>query len=319
MSLTMLIAGFGLLLVGGELLVRGAVALAVRLGMSPLLIGLTVVAFGTSSPELVVSLDAAISERPGLAVGNVVGSNIANILLIMGIGALIRPVLTRTGSLLRDGGVLLVATLATMGIAYWASSFDWWHGGLMLALLVGYVTMSYMREARIAPPQQGAETPTHEYPLWLALGLSALGLAALVLGAEWLVEGAVAAARAIGVSDEIIGATVVAVGTSVPELAIVIVAASRGHTDLMFGNIVGSNIFNCLCILGITALAVRVPVDWSAIGFDMLVMGGVTALLLVLAATGRRLTRLEGGILVLMFVGYVAINYLGKPMLAPPT
>ena len=316
MNILLLIGGLVLLFIGGEFLVRGAATLASRLGMSPLLIGLTVVAFGTSSPELVVSLDAAVTGSPGIAVGNVVGSNIANLLLIMGVGALIRPVPSRGSSLIRDGGMLVLATLATIAIAYFAAGFAWWHGVVMLLLLAGYIMMSYAHETRAVSEEQveAARAPGH--PLWLALSLTVLGLAGLVAGAEWLIEGAVTIASTIGVSDEIIGATVVAIGTSVPELAIVSIAAARGHTDMVFGNVVGSNIFNCLCILGITTLVVPVPVDWTAIGFDMLVMGGVTALLLVLTGSGRRLSRPEGSVLLLMFAGYVAINYLGKPVLA---
>ncbi|MEZ5667684.1 MAG: calcium/sodium antiporter [Alphaproteobacteria bacterium] len=315
MSIVFLVAGFVLLLIGGELLVRGAASLAHRLGMSPLLIGLTVVAFGTSAPELVVSVDAALDGSPGIAIGNVVGSNISNILLILGLGAVIRPVPAQAASLLRDGGMVLLASVVVAAVG-WSGVFRWWQGGLMVAALTLYLIVSYrhdMRDAALralpdvtAPPAQS---------LLRALQFIVLGLVGLVLGAEWLVDGAVDIARSLGVSDEIIGVTLVAVGTSLPELAIVVVAARKGHTDMVFGNVVGSNIFNCLGILGVTALVAQIPVDLAAIGFDLLVMVGVTLLLLPLAASGRRMSRPEGVVLLTLFVAFVAINFLGKPVL----
>ena len=311
-----LVAGFILLLMGGEFLVRGAAALALRLGMTPLLVGLTVVAFGTSAPELVVSVDAALAGSSGIAIGNVVGSNIANLLLILGVGALVRPIPANAGSLLRDGGMVVFATALITGIA-WAGAFVWWHGLVMLSVLALYLIVSYRRDMR-------AETVTDDdpdgeiivtRPAWLALLLIVLGLAGLVVGANWLVEGAVNIAHNLGISDAIIGVTLVAFGTSLPELAVVVIAARKGHTDMVFGNIVGSNIFNCLGILGTTSVVARIPVDIAALGFDFIVMGAATLLLLPMAASGLRLNRIEGAFLLALFGGFLLFNFYGKPLL----
>jgi len=311
-SLLWLIAGFVLLLAGGELLVRGAASLALRFGMSPLLIGLTVVACGTSAPELVVSVDAGLRGSAGIAVGNVVGSNIANILLILGIGAMMRPIPAVPGSLLRDGGMLVLATAAVIAIG-WTGGFRWWHGIAMLAVLAAYLLLSYRRDVRLNRPLDTAGEPVPGQPAWRALLLIATGLAGLVFGAEWLVDAAVEIARSVGVSDAVIGVTLVAVGTSLPELAVVVLAARKGHADMVFGNIIGSNIFNSLGILGTTALVGRIPVERAALGFDFLVMAAATLLLLPMAASGLRLSRAEGTVLVALYAGFIAINFYGKP------
>ena len=311
MNILLVGGGFALLLIGGEILVRGASSLALRLGMSPLLIGLTVVAFGTSAPELVVSVDAALNDSPGIAIGNVVGSNIANILLILAVGALIRPVPAYASSVLRDGGMVLVATCLIAAIA-WSGIFEWWHGALMVPALVLYLIFSYRGDSA---PQIPLQEDALVQPLWLTIVFILAGLVGLVFGAEWLVTGAVDIASTMGVSDEIIGVTLVAIGTSLPELAIVIAAARKGQTDMVFGNVVGSNIFNCFGILGVTALVAPIPVDISAIGFDLVVMVTVTVLLLPLAASDRRMSRREGAVLLSLFAGFIAINYIGKPVL----
>ncbi|MGF1625073.1 MAG: calcium/sodium antiporter [Alphaproteobacteria bacterium] len=312
MSLLWLVAGFVLLLVGGELLVRGAAALALRFGMSPLLIGLTVVACGTSAPELVVSVDAALRGSPGIAIGNVVGSNIANILLILGIAAILRPVPAQAGSLLRDGGMVVLATAVMVGIG-WTGAFLWWHGVAMLAALATYLLLSYRRDIRLNRALAPAVEPIARKPAWQALLLVVAGLAGLVFGAEWLVDGAVEIAQRLGVSDAVIGVTMVAIGTSLPELAVVVVAARKGQTDMVFGNVIGSNIFNCLGILGTTSLVGRIPVDRAALGFDFLVMAAATLLLLPMAASGLRLSRAEGTLLVALYAAFILVNFYGKP------
>ncbi|WP_285711748.1 calcium/sodium antiporter [Erythrobacter oryzae] len=312
-SLLLVAGGLVLLALGGELLVRGAVGMAARLGISPLLAGLTIVGFGTSTPELATSVQAALAGSPGIAVGNVVGSNIANILFILGLSAVILPLGVNPASFQRDsialGGSALLCTGAVVygvlgpviGIA-------------LIAALAGYIWWAYKSESA-APCPEGArhEHEAEDRPVPpgtgpLALGaMIVAGLAAAIIGAGWLVEGAVVLASAAGVSESVIGLTVVAVGTSLPELIACIVAVLRKHEDVALGNIVGSNIYNILGILGITAVIKPIEVPAEIAAFDIWVMLGVTALLLVQLRSGWRLSRIEGALLVALYIGYSLI------------
>nr|WP_206607753.1 calcium/sodium antiporter [Ferruginivarius sediminum] len=315
-----LLVGLALLVAGGEGLVRGAVGMARRLGVSPLLIGLTLVGFGTSTPELVTSLEAARLGSPGIAVGNVVGSNIANILLILGLAAIISPLRCDPVAFKRDATMLALATVA--GHAVIVSGRVGTVAGLVfLAALAGFVLLTYRLE-------RGRDIPSAELHAReaaaadsgrLALPLSALwfggGLAVTVLGAGFLVDGAIALARLLSVRESVIGLTIVAVGTSLPELVTSVMAALRRHADVAVGNIVGSNIFNILGILGVTALVhpIDVPADIAA--FDIWLMSLVTAGLIALAMTGWRLTRGEGILLVAGFGAYIAWQaFAGVPV-----
>ena len=305
-----IVLGLVLLVVGGEALVRGAVALASRLGVSPLLIGLTVVGFGTSTPELVTSLQAAFAGSPGIAVGNVVGSNIANILLILGVGALLMPLAVARGAFLRDGTVLVASTLAALAIVLTGTLSR--PAGLVLLLgLVGYLVWAY-RSERLAAPGSAkgdgvVETPaTPETPLPLALLYAVGGIAVTVVGARLLVGGATDLAARFGVSEAVIGLTIVAVGTSLPELVTAVVASVRRQPDVAFGNVVGSNIYNVLGILGVTALVKPVPVPDQIGGFDVWVMVAATVALLAVAITGWRIVRGEGLALLAAYGVYVA-------------
>ena len=309
-SLLLAAGGLVLLALGGELLVRGAVGMAARLGISPLLAGLTIVGFGTSTPELATSVQAALAGSPGIAVGNVVGSNIANILFILGVSAVILPLSVNPASFQRDsvamGGATLLCTGAVlMGVIGPAI------GIALIAALVGYIWWAYKSESA-APCPEGARheheaedrpVPPGTGPLVLGAMIVA-GLAAAIFGAGWLVEGAVVLASAAGVSESVIGLTVVAVGTSLPELIACIVAVLRRHEDVALGNIVGSNIYNILGILGITAVIKPIAVPAEIAAFDIWVMLGVTALLLVQLRSGWRLTRIEGALLVALYIGY---------------
>jgi len=304
-----LVAGLVLLLIGGELLVRGAVAAARRIGISPLLIGLTLVGFGTSTPELVTSLQAAFADSPGIAVGNVVGSNIANILLILGLAALLFPVAVAPGPFRRDGTVLVVSQLACAGLIVYGSLARI-PGLVFLAALIGYVVFCYLQERRGAPPDdphvhEAEETAAPAARLPVAIGLAIAGLVLTILGARFLVGGSIALATAAGISETVIGLTIVAVGTSLPELVTSVVAALRRHADVALGNIVGSNIYNVFGILGVTALVEPIPVPAEIIGFDVWVMLAATALLVAFAVTGRRITRVEGGILMAGYAAYL--------------
>ena len=296
MDLLLVAAGLVLLFAGGESLVRGASALAARLGMAPALIGLTVVGFGTSLPELLVSVQAALRGAPDIAMGNVVGSNSANILLIAGLAAVLSPIAARSLSMGRDTLWMLGAALAVL-VPAWLGLVS---RPLGIALVLGlalYLTLA------IRNATDGDETPPS---LTLARTLLALGLglAALVGGAHFLVTGSVGLARAAGLSEAFIGLTIVAVGTSLPELATTIVAALRRQSAIAIGNVVGSNIFNVLGILGLTALITPVPVADRFLTFDVPVMIAASALLVV-SLRAPTLGRLWGVALLAAYGAYV--------------
>jgi cation:H+ antiporter len=303
-----LAAGILLLYLGGEGLVRGASGLAARFGVDPLFVGLTVVAFGTSAPELAVSLRAALGGLDDVALGNVVGSNVANIGLILGIATLIRPVRVASRLVRFDGPFMVaISVLVALFVIYFAG-IPRGAGGLLVALLVGYIVLRgriARRDARVVTEQFEHAAETRSRALGLLLLLVVGGFVGLVAGARLFVDGAVAIAEALAVPPAIIGLSVVAFGTSLPELAASLVAALRGEGDMAAGNVVGSNIFNLLSILGITALVT--PLERGGIALEDLVAMLLFAFAsLWLMRTGHRVSRLEGG---LMLAGYLV--YLG--------
>lgn len=301
-----IVAGLLLLLLGGELFVRGAVGIARQLGVSPLLIGLTLVGFGTSTPELVTSLQAALSGSPGVATGNVIGSNIANILLILGLSALVRPVLVDGIALKRDGLVLALSAVLCLGVVM-TGMLDRLSGLAFIAGLIGFLGWAIWQERSGAAPQPAAvDEPTGKGGWPLDVLWTVLGLGLTIGGATLLIDGAVSLATQFGVSETIIGLSIVAIGTSLPELVTSLVAAVRGQSDVAFGNIVGSNIYNILGILGVTALVKPIPVPREIMSVDIWVMLAATALLLIMARTGLRVTRTEGAILLAGYGGYTA-------------
>ncbi len=304
--------GLGLLLLvaGGDGFVRGSVAIARRLGLSPLLIGLTLVGFGTSTPELLTSVQAALAGSPGIAVGNVVGSNTANILLILGLAALVQPLRTQPEAFKRDGTVVLLAALACLGVVM-LGEIGRPAGLALVAGLLAYIGYTYYQETRTpdaSAAMHEAEAALEPRPqrLWLAILFTTGGLAAVLLGAGLLVESAIALAASAGISETVIGLTVVAIGTSLPELTVSLVAAFRRQADVAFGNIVGSNIYNVLGILGITALVTPVAVPAEIIRLDIWVMLAATLLLLGFAVTGWRVSRTEGAVLLAAYAAYLA-------------
>ena len=303
MIVLFLVGGLAGLVLGGELLVRGAVAIATRYRVPPLVIGLTLVGFGTSMPELVTSVQAALAGSPGIAVGNVVGSNIANILLILGIAAVIRPFATDPAALRRDGAVLVLATLGVAGLVL-SGVVGRVAGTLLVAGLLAYLIWTYaamrgsMRTEPAAPA--GLSVP-------LAALASAGGLVLTILGARLLVDGAIDLARTFGVSEAIIGLTIVAVGTSLPELVTSVVAARRGQGDIAFGNIVGSNIFNLFGILGATALVSPLAVPEQIARIDIWVLLGATGLMVAACVSGLRVSRAEGAAMVLGYGAYLGL------------
>ncbi len=303
LSLLLLVIGGLLLYLGAEGLIRGSVALALRLGLTPLVVGLTVVAFGTSSPELGVSLRAALKGSPDLAVGNVVGSNIANLALILGVAAAIRPIRIQLQLVRFDVPVAIGCTLLMLWMLH-DHRIGRGEGAVLVGLLVLYLLASFWI-ARRTNQTMMLEVPARpSRSVWLDLLFTVGGLAVLLTGADLFVDGAVALARALEVNEAVIGLSVVAVGTSLPELATTIVAAIRKEADLAVGNVVGSNIFNILSILGLTALVH--PIQSSGLRtLDLAVMTGVTLLILPLFWSRFRMVRWEGGLLLLIYAAYL--------------
>lgn len=316
-----LVAGLVLLYFGAEWLVSGAARLATSFGVRPLIVGLTVVAYGTSSPELVVGIGAAVNGQGSIALGNVVGSNIANIGLILSVAALIRPPAIDVSLRRREVPVLLL-TAALVPLLLLDSSIHLWEGGALVALAVGY-TAWMIRSARgdgaiaaeagevaAAADRAGlGSAPEGGRARLVALGLVGLGL--LVVGGHLLVEGAVGIASALGMSERLIGLTIVAVGTSLPELATSVIAAIRGHSDIAVGNVVGSNIFNVLLILGASGMAGSVNVSLGDLAVDLVALSIMTAVAALVIVTRRRVSRLEGILLLLGYVGFLFALIVG--------
>jgi len=307
MSYLFVLGGFAALIVGGDLVVRGAVAVARRLAIPPMVIGLTLVGFGTSAPELAPSLQAALDGAPGIAVGNVVGSNIANILLILGIAALLRPVAVDREAFRRDGVVLLASTALCFLLAA-TGTIARWHGAILLAGLALFLWRAFRGTGTGAALDPDPAPGAHLSPLG-AFALFAAGLALLLAGARGLVSGAVEIAAALGVSEAVIGVTVVAVGTSLPELVTSVIAARRGESDVAFGNVVGSNIFNILGILGATALIAPLPVPPETMALDAWAMAAATLLLVAAAVTGKGVSRGEGAALLAFYAAYLGLLF----------
>ena len=289
---------------GGEYLVRGASAIARKLHLSPMVIGLTVVGFGTSAPELLVSVQAALAGQPGLAIGNVLGSNIANILLIIGVAASIAALTIPLRAVWRDMGIMLLATamIWVMLLDGTISRFD----GLVLIIgLIGFLTSAFLLGEPEVPDEDAAPNS-----LALAILMTLGGLVALVVGARLLVDSASEIARAFGVSEAVIGLTVVAIGTSLPELATSVIAALRRQTDIAVGNVIGSNIFNIFSILGITALITPIPAEPRFASLDMLWVAGTAVVLVALAFGLRGVPRWAGFGLLGTYALYVGMTAL---------
>ena len=309
--------GLVALVAGAEALVRGASRMALSFGLSPLVVGLTIVAFGTSAPELAVSLGASLDGKPDLAIGNVIGSNIANTLLILGVSAIIVP-LSVAGQIIRQEVPILIAvTLLLLGFAY-NGVITRAEAAVLLCLMLAYTTFLVVQSRRAStqtkaefegemPPDSGWD---RHWSVQLALVAGGLGL--LVLGADWLVSAAVEVARALGVSDLVIGLTVVAIGTSMPEIATSILAALRGERDIAVGNVVGSNLFNILGCLGLAGVgsSAGLPVPQAALSFDLWVLLAVSFACLPVFLTGREIARWEGFVFLGYYLAYTAFLIL---------
>jgi cation:H+ antiporter len=312
-NLLFLLLGVGLLTIGGEALIRGSLAVSKRFGVSPLLSGLLIVGFGTSAPELVVSVNAALNQQPDIAIGNVVGSNIGNVLLILGICALIAPMAIKPLALRRDAVTVVAASIFFL-VLVGGSSLGRADGVFLLIALLVYLIWAY-RSERIhtssAELNIAEAEEVHELPKSVGWTVTAvvIGLLLLISGSQVLLIGAVGIAESLGVSEAVIGLTLVAVGTSLPELSISVIATLRRHADVAIGNILGSNIFNLLGILGVSALLQPLPVHMRILQFDQWVMLASSVLLFLFLYTGRRLSRLEGGVLLTAYGVYLGLSF----------
>jgi len=312
MSLLYVVGGAALLIFAGDALVRGAIALALRAGLSIALISLTVVAFGTSAPELVISLQAALEGAPDIALGNVVGSNVANVLLVLGAPALIAPIVTRDGSgdTLRNYFFMVGASVLLLMLAF-TGDIGRIAAVVMLVLLTGFLVDAWRRS-------QGAEVVDGEIdpddariPGARLAGLLGFGLIGLPVGAHFLIEGARTIALSLGISEAAIGLTLVALGTSLPELAASLAAAWRGRMEVALGNVIGSNLLNILLILGITALVSPIPVSAGFAKLDIPIMLFTTLLLIPYLVSGRSIGRISGIALIALYGVFVALVIAG--------
>ena len=302
-----IIGGLVLLYFGANWLVQGAITLALHLGLSPLIVGLTVVALGTSVPEALVSVQAAIGHQGGIALGNVIGSNILNIALILGLSAFLNPLKVDSNLVKADVPLLAGATFMLVVLLedFHISRME---GAFLMLCIVGYVAGNIMTVKRTSPEEnkiEGVEVPEdHSKNLWRDISFLFIGLIALAFGSNFLVTGAVDLARIWGLSEALIGLTIVSIGTGTPEMATALMAAYRKRADLAIGNAVGSNLFNIMFVLGIAALVA--PLDGKGISsIDLYVMLGVTILLLPTVWTGRILDRKEGFLFLAIYVGYL--------------
>ena len=301
------VLGLVTLLLAGDFLVRAAVNLALRLGISALVVSLTVVAFGTSAPELLIVLSAMADDAPGLAMGNIVGSNTANILLVLGLPALVAGLYT-TGFDTKKVFIFMILATVLFIILAFMGPFSWWHGGLMLAVLAAILldqAWTARRVSRVAVATEDLNGVDTSIPGWKITLYLLFGLVGLPLGAKVLVVNAEIIAREFGVPETAIGLTLIAVGTSLPELATTTVAAIRRQADVALGNVIGSNMFNLLAIIGIAALVGPIPVADEFLRFDLWVMLAASFLLIPFVFFGRNITRIWGVALTLLYMAYL--------------
>ncbi|MDP2818374.1 MAG: calcium/sodium antiporter [Polaromonas sp.] len=316
MTILMFIGGLIGLIVGAELLVRGASKLALSFGISPLVVGLTIVAFGTSAPEVAVSVGAVLDGNSDIAIGNVVGSNIFNVLFILGVSALIVPLVVNIQLIRQEVPIMIGASLLLLALTL-DGNLSFWDGAFLFSLLIAYTVFLIVqsrKETKAAKDEYAAEIKPAGAGSWDAklpvqIMLIIAGLGFLVLGSEWLVDASIIFAKALGVSDLVIGLTIVAAGTSMPEVATSITAAIKGERDIAVGNVVGSNTFNILGCLGLSGLVsgdMGVVMAPSLLAFDIWVMLAVALACLPIFMTGREIARWEAGVFLAYYVAYVA-------------
>ncbi|MEQ9443490.1 MAG: calcium/sodium antiporter [Cyclobacteriaceae bacterium] len=304
-----LLGGLVILIAGGEFLVKGAVSIALRVKISPLVVGLTVVAFGTSAPELFISVQSALTGSPDLAMGNVVGSNICNLALVLGLTAFITPVPVQKDSIRIDWPVAMGSSILLFVLVQ-ENLLGRWEGILFVCILIGYIYFVIWKSRKETKTQQlqaaDLDLPAHPTAsLWKDILFVAIGTIGLALGAHWFVLGAKTMAIALGVSERVVGITIVALGTSLPELVTSVVAAFRKETDIAIGNLIGSNIFNILSILGITSIIEEIRVNDVIIRSDMIWMLLVTFVVFPMMLSRRKIDKLEGFILLGIYIYYI--------------
>lgn len=312
--ITSIIAGLVALVFGGEILVRGASLLALSMRISPLVIGLTVVAFGTSAPELGVSLQATLNGAADVAIGNVVGSNICNVLLILGISALVTPLVVSSQLIRWDVPIMVTASFVLWAFC-WDLVISQAEAVVLFLALVLYVFFAVRKSrgesaATVEEFSEGVPPPSRWTNSRLAqVGLILAGLVALGFGSNWLVSGAVTIAEMWNISELIIGLTIVAIGTSLPEIVTSVIASLRGQRDIAVGNVVGSNLFNILCVLGLTGIITPagIPISIQALEFDIPIMVAVAAICLPIFFTGSIISRSEGAALVFYYIAYTGL------------
>ena len=310
------LGGFVILVVAAEAMVRGAVIIADKMGISPIVIGMTVVAFGTSAPELVVSLDASLAGSSGLAIGNIVGSNITNIWLILGAACLVTPILKKPDTMTRDVILLVGGSFIFLGFTL-TGTLGLLAGVVLVIIFAVFLGISYFRGADDpeAEKEQLEEIKELEKGLPknipLAILATVVGIIGLAFGADILVDGGAAIARSFGVSEEVIGLTLFAFGTSLPELAASVVAAYRGHPDVAIGNVVGSNVFNMMLVGGVVSIITVLPVPDQVMRFDIWVMILATLMLLPILMGWLKVTRPVAAVFFALYLGYVAVQAYG--------
>ena len=299
-SVLILILGLATLVIGGELLVKGAVGIALKFKVSTLVVGLTVVSFGTSAPELLVSLSAALDGRSAIAIGNVVGSNIANLALVLGVTCIIFPISVRRSTLRVDWNFMMLSSLILFAFMF-DGIIHWREGAIMFTILLIYIVWSIRRSRRNDADEIEDDVELDKLFIYYIL-FTLLGCVALVFGSDWMLDGAVDMAKYFDVSDGVIGATIIAFGTSVPELATSSIAAFRKETDISIGNLIGSNIFNILCILGLTPMVKEVEFNTSVLSNEMVWMLAISFLILPLSIRTLSINRWKGVFLTCLYV-----------------
>lgn len=307
----MLIIGLALLVISGDFLVRGSVSIAKRFNISAMVVGMTIVAFGTSAPELIVSINAAFSGHPEIALGNVIGSNIANIALVLGVTASIIVLPVKSKHLFRDWSIMLVISLLFVALLFTKNSISRGEGVLLVVLLVAFVVFS-IKKGEVVPESTEDKKPDR---LWLSLLFIVLASAGLAFGADFLVKGASSIAGKWGISERVISITIVAFGTSVPELATSVISALKKQTDISIGNIIGSNLFNILAVIGITSTIKPIEADFSLFQFDFLWMILISIFLILLVSPLKIGKFKKGAILnktggILLLSTYIIYIYL---------
>lgn len=307
-SILYCLIGLILLVVGGDWLIRGSVNIAQRLHLTPMVIGLTVVSFGTSAPEFIVSLQSALDGNSGIALGNVIGSNIANIALILGATALLRPIPVQGNTLKIDAPLLLICSVILAVLCYFTQSITRIEGIVGVVVLIAYTTFLVQHSRHTIEKTEENTEDTPKPSLLKAVAFIIISVIGLKYGAEFLVDGASDIARSLGVSDRVIGLTVVAIGTSLPELFASVIAARKGNVDMAVGNAIGSNLFNILCVLAASAAISPIGNIDPAFSSDFLWMIALTLLIWLQMRTDYRLTRIEGLVLLMCYTVYLTLT-----------